>query len=89
MAIEFFFRGVLAIGLADRLGDVAILVATIPYLAIHFVKPAPEALASIAGGLVMGYLAVRTRSIWWGVGLHIAVALLMDVLSLGHKGFVW
>ena len=89
VAVEVFFRGVLAIGLAERFGDAAILLAAIPYLAIHFVKPAPEALASIVGGLVMGYLAVRTRSIWWGVGLHVSVAVLMDVMSLGHKGFVW
>ena len=89
VAVETFFRGVLAIGLAERFGEVAVLIATVPYLAIHFVKPAPEALASIVGGIVMGTLAVRTRSIWWGVALHVAVAAFMDVMSLGHKGFVW
>ena len=89
VAIEGFFRGVLAIGLHERFGDASVLIATVPYLAIHFIKPAPEALASIVGGLVMGTLAVRTRSIWWGVGLHVSVAVLMDVMSLGHKGFVW
>lgn len=89
VAVETFFRGVLAIGLFPRFGEVSVLIAAIPYLAIHFVKPAPEALASIIGGLVMGTLAVRTRSIWWGVALHVAVAVLMDVMSLGHKGFVW
>ncbi|MEY3034339.1 MAG: hypothetical protein RLZ86_961, partial [Actinomycetota bacterium] len=67
----------------------SILVATIPYLMIHFVKPPAEALASIVGGIVMGTLAYRTKSVWWGVGLHVAVAALMDVMSLGHKGFVW
>ncbi len=89
VAIETFFRGYLVIGLAPKLGRLSILVATVPYLMIHFVKPPMEALASIVGGLVMGTLAYRTRSVWWGVALHVAVAALMDVMSLGHKGFIW
>lgn len=89
VAVETFFRGYLVIGLAPLLGRSSILVATIPYLMIHFVKPPMEALASIVGGLVMGTLAYRTRSVWWGVALHVGVAALMDVLSLGHKGFIW
>jgi membrane protease YdiL (CAAX protease family) len=53
------------------------------------VKPPVEAAASIVGGLVMGTLAWRTKSIWWGVGVHVAVATVMDLMSLGHKGFLW
>ena len=89
VAVELFFRGFLVLGLAPRFGESAVLIATLPYLAVHFTKPAPEALAAIAGGLVMGALAYRTRSIWWGVALHLGVAALMDVLALGHKGFIW
>ncbi len=89
VAVETFFRGFLVLGLAPRIGRLSILVATVPYLMIHFVKPPVEALASIVGGLVMGTLAYRTKSVWWGVGLHVAVAALMDVMSLGHKGFIW
>lgn len=89
VAVETFFRGFLAIGLSRSLGTTSILVATVPYLMIHFVKPPAEALAAIVGGIVMGTLALRTRSIWWGVLLHVSVAALMDVLSLGHKGFIW
>lgn len=89
VAIETFFRGFLVLGLAPRIGRLSILVAAIPYLMIHFVKPPVEALASIVGGIVMGTLAYRTKSVWWGVGLHVAVAALMDVMSLGHKGFIW
>lgn len=89
VAVETFFRGVLVIGLAPRLGRLAIPLATVPYLMIHFVKPPAEALASIVGGVVMGTLALRTRSVWWGVALHVAVAATMDVMSLGQKGFVW
>jgi len=88
VAIETFFRGFLVLGLADFLGSTAVLVATVPYLMIHFVKPPLEAVASIVGGIVMGTLALRSRSIWWGVALHVAIAALMDVMALGHKGFL-
>ena len=56
---------------------------------IHFTKPPAEALAAIVGGIVMGALAYRTKSVWWGIALHVSVAALMDFLSLGHKGFIW
>jgi membrane protease YdiL (CAAX protease family) len=89
VAVETFFRGFLVLGLAKRFGQMSILIATIPYLMIHFTKPPVEALAAIVGGIVMGFLAYRTKSVWWGVALHVAVAALMDFLSLGHKGFIW
>ncbi|MFM9036553.1 MAG: CPBP family intramembrane glutamic endopeptidase [Actinomycetota bacterium] len=89
VAIESFFRGFLVLGLGRRLGAVSVLVATVPYLMIHLVKPPVEALASIVGGLVMGTLAWHTKSIWWGVAVHVGVAMSMDLLSLGHKGFLW
>ena len=89
VAVETFFRGFLVLGLAKRFGQMSILIATIPYLMIHFTKPPVEALAAIVGGIVMGFLAYRTKSVWWGVALHVSVAALMDFLSLGHKGFIW
>lgn len=88
-AVETFFRGFLVHGLAPRLGWLSVVVAMVPYMMIHFVKPAPEAAASIVGGLVMGYLALRTGSIVWGVALHVSVAALMDVASLWHRGLLW
>jgi uncharacterized protein len=89
VAIETFFRGVLVLGLSERFGSSAVLIAVVPYMMIHFVKPPAEAAASIVGGVVLGYLALRTRSIVWGIALHIAVAASMDIAALGHKGFVW
>lgn len=88
VAIESFFRGFLVLGLAPRLGSMSVLVAVVPYMMIHFVKPPAEALASVIGGLVLGSLALRTRSIMGGIGVHLGVAALMDVLALGHKGFL-
>lgn len=89
VAVETFFRGFLVLGLAKRFGHASIFIATVPYLMIHFSKPPAEALAAIIGGLVMGTLAYRTKSVWWGIALHVSVAALMDLLSLGHKGFIW
>lgn len=84
-AIEVFFRGFLIHGLVPKFGAWSVLVMMVPYTMIHFVKPPAEALAAIVGALVMGTLSLRTRSIWWGVGLHCSVAALMDLSSLWHK----
>jgi len=86
IAIEFFFRGFMINGLKLRMGFSAVFVMVVPYTMIHFHKPMPEALAAIIGGIVLGYLSLKTRSIWWGVALHIAIAGSMDVLALTQAG---
>lgn len=88
VAIEAFFRGFLVLGLAPRFGAMSVVIAVIPYMMIHFVKPPAEALASVVGGLVLGTLALRTRSIVGGIAVHLGVAALMDVAALWHKGFL-
>jgi membrane protease YdiL (CAAX protease family) len=89
VAIEAFFRGVLVLGLAQRFGSSAVFIGVVPYMMIHFVKPPAEAAASVIGGVVLGCLALRTRSIVWGMALHVAIAATMDLAALGHKGFLW
>jgi CAAX protease family protein len=89
VALEFFFRGFVLHGLAPRFGYAAIFVMIVPYNMIHYGKPMPEALAAIVGGIVLGTLALKTRSIWWGAALHISIALTMDVLSLWHGGVLF
>lgn len=89
VAIESFFRGYLVLGLSRRFGSSAVLIAVVPYMMIHFVKPPAEAVASVIGGIVLGTLALRTGSIVWGIALHVAIAALMDIMALGHKGFIW
>ena len=49
---------------------------------IHFSKPWLEASGAILFGLFLGVLAMRSRSIWGGVIVHIAVAASMDVVAL-------
>jgi membrane protease YdiL (CAAX protease family) len=61
----------------------------VPYNMIHYGKPMPEALVAIVGGLVLGSLSLKTRSIWWGAALHCAIAATMDLLALWHAGVVF
>jgi membrane protease YdiL (CAAX protease family) len=82
LALEFFFRGFILHGLRRALGANAIFVMLVPYCMIHYGKPLPETLGSIGAGLILGTLAMRTRSIWGGVLIHVGVALTMDVLAL-------
>ena len=82
LALEFFFRGFLLHGLRRALGANAIFVMLVPYCMIHYGKPLPETLGAIGAGLILGTLAMRTRSIWGGVLIHIVVATTMDVLAL-------
>lgn len=84
LSLEFFFRGFMLRGLAPRFGANAILVMVVPYCMIHFGKPMPETLGAIVAGVVLGTLALRTRSIWGGVLIHVAVALTMDFLALSQ-----
>ena len=86
VGVEAFFRGFMVFGLAPRLGLLAVPIMTVPYTMIHFAKPMPEATAAIVAGLVLGWLALRTRSFVPGVFLHVAVALTMDVLVLARTG---
>jgi membrane protease YdiL (CAAX protease family) len=87
-ALEFFFRGFMVHGLAPRFGTAAVFVMALPYNMLHYGKPMLEALAAIVGAVVLGILALRSRTIWWGAALHIAVAGTMDLLSLWHRGVV-
>jgi membrane protease YdiL (CAAX protease family) len=89
VALEFFFRGFLVHGLAPRLGWISIFVMVVPYNMLHYAKPMPEALAAIVGGIVLGTLSLKTRSIWWGAALHIAIAITMDVCALWHAGHLF
>jgi membrane protease YdiL (CAAX protease family) len=85
IGVEAFFRGFLLFGLRPRFGPaLAIVMMTVPYTMIHFAKPAPEAFAAIGAGLILGYMALRSRSFVPGIFLHAGVALTMDLLVLGR-----
>lgn len=86
ISLEFFFRGFALIRLEQIIGKFSIVVLVIPYSLFHIHKPMPEALASIVAGLVLGYLALKSRSIWPGMLVHCGVAFSMDFFAMLRTG---
>lgn len=85
ICLEMFFRG-WWIHTTRIFGAGAIFSMIVPYCMVHFGKPYLEACGAIVAGVVLGSLAIQTRSIWAGVSVHVTVALLNDILALGRKG---
>ncbi|MBW2277625.1 MAG: CPBP family intramembrane metalloprotease [Deltaproteobacteria bacterium] len=82
LSLEFFFRGFMLQPLRRIMGSSAIYAMMIPYVMIHYGKPLPECFAAIIAGVVLGTLAMRTRSIWAGFLIHVSVALAMDIAAI-------
>ncbi|MDR1022558.1 MAG: CPBP family intramembrane metalloprotease [Prevotellaceae bacterium] len=78
--VELFFRGALVIGMAAMLGRSAVLPMVTVYVALHFGKPALEAISALFGGYFLGALAFQTRHIWGGIIIHMGIALLIELL---------
>lgn len=88
IAVEFFFRGFIVNGLRIPFGSLSIAVMCLPYLMLHFPKLWLESFGAISFGFLLGILALRSKSIWGGVGVHIAIALMMDFMAMMQtKGF--
>lgn len=85
LALEFFFRGFLLHSTRRQFGGYAILVMTVPYCMIHFGKPFPETLGAIGAGVILGFMSLKTRSIWLGAVVHIAVAWTMDIAAIWQR----
>ncbi len=86
-ALEFFFRGFMLNSLKGRFGMYSIFIMCIPYCMIHFGKPMPETIAAIVAGIVLGYLSLRSNSIFLGFLIHVSVALTMDMAALWREGY--
>lgn len=81
-AWEFFFRGFMLFGLEKRFGNYSILIQTIPFAVMHYSKPFPEVIGSIAAGLLLGAVAFETRSFVYGAAIHWLVAASMDLICV-------
>lgn len=88
LSVEYFFRGVMVLGLKPALGKASILVMLAPYCMIHYHKPMLEAFGAIGAGAVLGCLSWRTGTVIYGWFLHYAVALSMDLLALSQRGLL-
>ena len=82
-AAEFLFRGFLTLTLVRAIGPFGVLVGTLPFVFAHLGKPELELFSTLAGGLVYGWLAWRTRSIVWGSIGHVYILCLVTVASTG------
>jgi hypothetical protein len=85
---EFMFRGFMLFGLFPRLGFHAVWVQMIPFAIMHFGKAEIETVAAVFAGIILGYLALRARSFWYGWLLHALVAVTNDLLAIWNKGGV-
>ena len=73
VSTEFLLRGFLLFALLRAIGPFAVVVAVVPFVMIHIGKPDVEALSTLAGGLVFGWLNWRTGSIWASAAYHVAI----------------
>lgn len=81
IAWEFIWRGFMLFGLEKRFGGYAVLMQMIPFVILHNGKPFLETFGAIFGGIALGILALRTRSIYYCVVTHIGVMFSIDVIS--------
>ena len=70
---EFLLRGFVLFALLRAIGPFGVVVALVPFVMIHIGKPDLEALSTLGGGLVFGWLNWRTGSIWASATYHIAI----------------
>ncbi len=70
---EFLLRGFLMFTLLRAIGPFGVVVAAVPFVMIHIGKPDMEALSTLGGGLVFGWLNWRTGAIWASAAYHIAI----------------
>ena len=89
ITLEFFFRGFLIFGPRKVLGAWVVPIMAMPYLMLHFQKPALEAFGSIIAGMALGMVALHMWLIYVGMLIYIVVAWSMDLLALAHKGDLW
>ncbi|MRG90863.1 CPBP family intramembrane glutamic endopeptidase [Polyangium spumosum] len=79
-AWEFFFRGLLVVGLARDLGGpAAVVLHLVPFTLVHVGKPALEVLLTLPGGLLFGALALRSRSMLGPFLLHWTLGASLDL----------
>ena len=76
---EFQFRGFMQHGLKELMGATnALLVQVLASVLLHLGKPVSEIYAAIAGGLLWGLLAYRSRSLLSGMLQHFLLGIALD-----------
>lgn len=79
LCTELFYRGLLLVALRASVGRGALLVMALACGLDHVGAPAAELITSAAGAWLLGWLALRARSVWPGLVMHLALAWSVDV----------
>lgn len=80
-AWEFIWRGFMLFGLEKKFGYYSVFIQMIPFVILHNGKPELETFSAILGGIILGIVALRTRSFIYGVFIHFAIMLCIDLFS--------
>lgn len=87
LALEILFRGFIIFEMEKYLGEKVVIPMVVVYCTLHFGKPMMECISSIFGGFILGVIALRTRSVYGGVWVHIFIAVGMDLLAFLQKEY--
>jgi membrane protease YdiL (CAAX protease family) len=79
---EFIWRGFMLFGLKEKFGYYAVIIQMIPFLILHNGKPPVETFGAILGGIALGILAYRTRSIYYCILTHAGIMFSIDFISV-------
>lgn len=80
---EFFFRGFLLINLWRRVGWHSFWITDLIFIWSHISKPLLEIALSMPAGLMLAFLAVRTRSIYPCILVHYILGVTC-ILTISH-----
>jgi membrane protease YdiL (CAAX protease family) len=83
---EFLFRGFLLFPLHEALGPAANLIQATLCAIMHKNKPLVEFYGSFPFALLLGYLARKSRSVWYGVYVHWLLGVSLEVYVAIAKG---
>ncbi len=83
---EFLLRGFLLFILVRAIGPLGVIVAIVPFTFTHIGKPDVEALSTLIGGLVFGWLVWRTGSILYSAGYHVVIQTTVIVAAAWWVG---
>lgn len=81
VATELFYRGALLVAFRSTMGRKALLAMAVVCAFDHVGAPWIELATSGLGALVLGWIALRTRSVWPGCAVHLSLALGIDAAS--------
>jgi membrane protease YdiL (CAAX protease family) len=80
-AWEFIWRGFMLFGLKEKFGYYAVIIQMIPFVILHDGKAPVEVFGAILGGIALGILAYRTKSIYYCVITHAGIMFSIDFIS--------